>query len=107
MIRRPPRSTLFPYTTLFRSPPTFLLVLAYDGTDYRGWQIQPDARTVQGVLRDAARRLAADARVTGASRTDAGVHALRQVASLTLSSELTPRAVVPALNATPPRDVRV
>ncbi len=82
-------------------------MLAYDGTDYRGWQIQPDARTVQGVLRDAARRLAADARVTGASRTDAGVHALRQVASLTLSRELTPRVVVRALNATLPRDVRV
>src|SRR5438309_1982822 len=69
--------------------------------------MQPDARTVQGVLRDAARRLAADARVTGASRTDAGVHALRQVASLTLSSELTPRVVVRALNATLPGDVRV
>jgi tRNA pseudouridine38-40 synthase len=82
-------------------------VLAYDGTDYRGWQLQPDARTVQGVLRDAARRLAADARVIGASRTDAGVHALRQVASLTLSRELAPEVVVRALNATLPRDVRV
>src|SRR5438034_9931858 len=49
--------------TAIASPSTFLLVLAYDGTDYRGWQIQPDSRTVQGVLRDAARRLAPDARL--------------------------------------------
>src|SRR2546429_9294885 len=105
MIRRPPRSTLFPYTTLFRSPPTFLLVLAYDGTDYRGWQIQPDARTVQGVLRDAARRLAPDARVTGASRTDAGVHALRQVVSLTLSGRRAPGVVLRALNRSEERRV--
>ena len=82
-------------------------MLAYDGTDYRGWQIQPDARTVQGVLRDAARRLAPDARVTGASRTDAGVHALRQVVSLTLSGRRAPGVVLRALNAALPRDVRV
>ena len=82
-------------------------MLAYDGTDYRGWQIQPDSRTVQGVLRDAARRLAPDARVTGASRTDAGVHALRQVVSLTLSGRRAPGVVLRALNATLPRDVRV
>ena len=82
-------------------------MLAYDGTDFRGWQIQPGARTVQGVVLDAARRLAADARVTGASRTDAGVHALRQVASLTLSSALAPRVVLRALNAALPGDVRV
>jgi tRNA pseudouridine38-40 synthase len=82
-------------------------VLAYDGTDYRGWQIQPGARTVQGVVLDAARRLAADARVTGASRTDAGVHALRQVASLTLSTALASRVVLRALNAALPCDVRV
>jgi len=82
-------------------------VLAYDGTEYHGWQIQPGARTVQGVLLDAARRLAADAKVIGASRTDAGVHALRQVASLTLRGGLTTRAVRGALNAALPRDVRV
>jgi tRNA pseudouridine38-40 synthase len=82
-------------------------VLAYDGTDYHGWQVQPGARTIQGVLLDAARRLAADARAVGASRTDAGVHALRQVASLTMRTGLAARAVLGALNATLPRDVRV
>jgi len=84
----------------------FLLVLAYDGTDYHGWQIQPGARTVQGVVLDAARRLAADAKVIGASRTDAGVHALRQVASLTMSTGLAARVILRALNAALPHDVR-
>jgi len=81
-------------------------VLAYDGTDYHGWQIQPGARTVQGVVLDAARRLAADAKVIGASRTDAGVHALRQVASLTISTGLSARVILRALNAALPHDVR-
>src|SRR5207245_2319775 len=88
------------------SPATFLLVLAYDGTDFHGWQIQPGARTVQGVVLDAARRLAADAKVIGASRTDAGVHALRQVASLTMSTGLAVRVILRALNAALPHDVR-
>ena len=81
-------------------------MLAYDGTDYHGWQIQPGARTVQGVVLDAARRLAADAKVIGASRTDAGVHALRQVASLTVSTGLAVRVILRALNAALPHDVR-
>ena len=60
---------------------TFKLVLAYDGTDFHGWQVQPDAPTVQGAVLEAARRfLDPDPRVVGASRTDAGVHALRQTA---------------------------
>src|SRR5207248_1744223 len=69
---------------------TFRLVLSYDGTDYHGWQAQAGARTVQGTLVQAARdRFGADTRVTGASRTDAGVHALGQVASLTTAARIT------------------
>jgi tRNA pseudouridine38-40 synthase len=84
------------------------LVVAYDGTAYAGWQIQPDAPTVQGLLTDAARQLLGPtARVTGASRTDAGVHALGQVVSVSTDSTLSPAAVRGALNATLPRDVRV
>ncbi len=84
------------------------LLLAYDGTAYHGWQIQPDAPTVQGALADALRPLAGAAvRVVGASRTDAGVHALGQVASVVSEKVLTPPVVRAALNATLPRDVRV
>lgn len=95
--------------SLLVTPRTFRLMLSYDGTAYAGWQIQPDAPTVQGLIRTAARTLCGpDARVTGASRTDAGVHALRQVASLTTrTSTLTPAAILGALNAALPRDVRV
>lgn len=70
--------------------------------------MQPDAPTVQGAVLEAARRfLGADARVTGASRTDAGVHALRQTASLSTQATLAPAAVQAALNAALPPSVRV
>ena len=70
--------------------------------------MQPDAPTVQGAVLEAARRfLGADARVTGASRTDAGVHALRQTASLSTEATLAPAAVQAALNAALPPSVRV
>jgi tRNA pseudouridine38-40 synthase len=83
-------------------------VLAYDGTGLHGWQIQPDTPTVQGRLVEAARALfPRDVRVVGASRTDAGVHALGQVASLTADSALPPAVVQAALNARLPRDIRV
>jgi tRNA pseudouridine38-40 synthase len=83
-------------------------VLSYDGTAYAGWQIQPDATTVQGLLTAAARPLLGpDVRVVGASRTDAGVHALGQVASLRTDSMLVPEAVRGALNAALPADIRI
>jgi tRNA pseudouridine38-40 synthase len=83
-------------------------VLAYDGTGFHGWQMQPDAPTVQGTLRAAARRLfEGEVRVVGASRTDAGVHALRQTAALTADSVLSAATVQAALNAHLPREIRV
>lgn len=83
-------------------------MLSYDGTDYAGWQSQPDPPTIQALLTREVRRLCGDdARVTGASRTDAGVHALRQTVSLTTSSALPPPAILGALNAALPPDVRV
>jgi tRNA pseudouridine38-40 synthase len=83
-------------------------VLSYDGTDYHGWQVQTGARTVQGTLLQAARRrFGADTRVTGASRTDAGVHALGQVASLTTAARISAAGLRGALNADLPRDIRV
>lgn len=90
----------------------FRLTLAYDGTDFLGWQSQGrrgDARTVQGVLEAALGRLADGARVVvaGAGRTDAGVHAVGQVASFDLPRELGPAELLRALNAMLPEDVRV
>ena len=87
---------------------TYRLVLAYDGTGFHGWQIQTDLPTVQGALLAAARPLfEGEMRLTGASRTDAGVHAVGQAATLTGISTLPPAAVQGALNARLPREVRV
>ena len=87
---------------------TYRLVLAYDGTGLHGWQTQPDVPTVQGTLVAAAGRLfAGDVRVTGASRTDSGVHALGQTAALTADSTLSAAIVQAALNAHLPREIRI
>jgi tRNA pseudouridine38-40 synthase len=84
------------------------VMIAYDGTAYSGWQIQPGRPTVQGLVVAAARALLGEGiRVTGASRTDAGVHALRQVVSIRGARELAAGVVERALNATLPRDIRV
>jgi tRNA pseudouridine38-40 synthase len=84
------------------------LLVAYDGTAYRGWQVQRDPATVQGLLAEALRPLLGKAvRLTGASRTDAGVHALGQVATFESPRPLGPEVVRAALNATLPRDIRV
>ena len=88
--------------------PTFKIVLAYDGTDFVGWQRQANGVSIQGLIEDALRALdGRDVTVTGAGRTDAGVHALGQVAAFTIARELAPDAVVRALNAHLPHAVRV
>jgi tRNA pseudouridine38-40 synthase len=86
----------------------YRLTLAYDGTDFEGWQRQRQARTVQGVLERALARLAGGATVSvaGAGRTDAGVHALGQVASFELARVWEPPQLQSALNALLPDDVR-
>lgn len=89
--------------------PRFRLTLEYDGSDFRGWQVQSGgARTVQGTLEAAASDLFGRAvAVAGAGRTDAGVHAEGQVASLAVETELAPEAVRRALNARLPEDLVV
>jgi tRNA pseudouridine38-40 synthase len=63
----------------------FKLTIAYDGTDFAGWQVQPGKRTIQGMLERALKRITSESlQVIGSGRTDAGVHALAQVASCTL-----------------------
>jgi tRNA pseudouridine38-40 synthase len=86
----------------------YRITLAYDGTDYHGWQMQADQRTVQGVLEEVLQRLAGKpVKAHGAGRTDAGVHAEGQVVSFRLEREWEGSALRRALNANLPLDVRV
>jgi tRNA pseudouridine38-40 synthase len=88
---------------------TFRLTLEYDGAAFEGWQIQPGGRrTVQGVLEIALARVTRErVRAVGSGRTDAGVHAEGQVASVRLETELDPERMRRALNAALPDDVAV
>jgi tRNA pseudouridine38-40 synthase len=84
------------------------LVLAYDGSEFHGWQVQPDRLTVQGALRDALARITGeDVLPQGSGRTDAGVHALGQVASFALSAPIPEANLARALNRTLPASIRV
>src|SRR5215208_3438286 len=87
---------------------TLKITLAYDGTRYVGWQRQADGESVQGVLEDALARFeGAAVTVHGAGRTDAGVHALGQVASATVTFTHPVETLLRALNAQLPDDIRV
>lgn len=84
------------------------LVLAYDGTPYLGWQVQPQGPTVQSVLEAALERITGEAAaVKGSGRTDAGVHALGQVANFHTKARLPPGAFVAALNSVLPPTIAV
>jgi tRNA pseudouridine38-40 synthase len=97
-----------PPTAALSEPRAYWLVLSYDGTTFHGWQVQPDVPTVQGALLAAAGRVfSGDVRIVGASRTDAGVHALRQSVALRVTSALPAASVQAALNAHLPREIRV
>jgi tRNA pseudouridine38-40 synthase len=84
------------------------LILAYDGTDFAGWQVQPGLLTVQGSLSDAITRVTREQVVLhGSGRTDAGVHALGQVASFHTESPIPASNLLIALNDTLPSCIRV
>ncbi|HST22870.1 MAG TPA: tRNA pseudouridine(38-40) synthase TruA [Blastocatellia bacterium] len=86
----------------------YKITIQYDGTNYHGWQIQPDGRTIQGELTRALSLL--DHRhvtVHGAGRTDAGVHAEGQVASFLLERDCEPIYLRDAINGNLDRDIRV
>lgn len=84
------------------------LTLAYDGTDFHGWQRQPDHPTVQQCLEDAVARITGgNVHVWGSGRTDAGVHALNQVANFKTDCPIPCQNLVKALNNTLPASVRV
>jgi len=83
-------------------------VVEYDGTDFSGWQRQPGVRTVQACIEDALRELTGQAaRVRGAGRTDAGVHAAGQVFSVSLAARIPEGGLLRGLNSILPADVAV
>jgi tRNA pseudouridine38-40 synthase len=87
---------------------TLKITLWYDGTAFSGWQRQEEARTVQAVLEEAIAAIeGTPVTVTGAGRTDAGVHAAAQVASARIESRLAAADLLRAINARLPEDVRV
>ncbi len=84
------------------------LTLAYDGTDFHGWQIQPGQATIQGALADVLRKITQEnVQIHVAGRTDAGVHALGQVSHFKTHSELTAEEFQRAFNALLPPAIRV
>ncbi len=86
----------------------FRITVAYDGTSYGGWQIQPNANTVQAELQAVLKRLGGgEVLVHGSGRTDAGVHARGQVAHFDFPRPFAPDMLVRAMNACLPPDIRV
>ncbi|MFY9745980.1 MAG: tRNA pseudouridine(38-40) synthase TruA [Acidobacteriaceae bacterium] len=84
------------------------LTLAYDGTDYYGWQVQPDRATIQGTLAQAIEQVTGERVLPqGSGRTDAGVHAHGQVASLVLNAAIPAENFLCALNRRLPEAIRV
>jgi len=84
------------------------LTVAYDGTNYAGWQIQPSQPTIQAAIIDAWRAITGEeASITASGRTDAGVHALGQVVGLATQSELPAERLLRGLNAKLPEDILV
>jgi tRNA pseudouridine38-40 synthase len=89
-------------------PQNWKLTLAYDGTDFHGWQVQPGEPTVQGELQSALHRILGESPLPqGSGRTDAGVHALAQVASFPLQARIPPANLLRALNRTLPAAIRI
>ena len=85
-----------------------MLTVAYDGTRYHGWQLQPNGETIEGILnRCLSALLGEKIEVTGASRTDAGVHALGNVAVFDTASRIPADKISYALNRSLPEDIRI
>ncbi len=88
--------------------PTILLTIAYDGTNYSGWQIQPNGLAVQQVVEDALEKLLGErVQVRSSGRTDAGVHARAMAAAFTTSRDIPMKAFVEGTNRFLPDDISV
>jgi len=86
----------------------YKLVLSYDGTDYHGWQRQPDRKTIQGTIEESLVKIIGEkVSVIGAGRTDAGVHAQGQAAHFQAAAHLQEKELLRALNAILPGDIQV
>lgn len=99
-----------PQSALQKTPPsrTWRLTLSYDGTDFRGWQVQPGEVTIQGELQNALGRITGESPLPqGSGRTDAGVHALAQAASFVLNAPIPDDNLLRALNRTLPSSIRI
>ena len=84
------------------------MTIEYDGTGYHGWQVQSNLKTVQGVMKEMIARITGErVKLIASSRTDAGVHALGQVATFKTGSSLDARSLKRALNSVLPQDIRV
>lgn len=84
------------------------IIIEYDGTDYHGWQCQGDLPTIQKTIEDALRQITGkNVKITGSGRTDAGVHAMGQVASFLTETQLDYETLRKALNSTLPRDISI
>lgn len=95
-------------TMIANAARTWKLILSYDGSDFHGWQVQPHLPTIQGELREAIARITGETVLPqGSGRTDAGVHALSQVASFALSAPIPETNLLRALNRTLPPTIRV
>lgn len=89
-------------------PALWKITLSYDGTPFHGWQVQPGLPTVQGTLAQALHHITGDTVLPqGSGRTDAGVHALAQVASFSLAAPIPPANLHRALNRALPSSIRV
>jgi tRNA pseudouridine38-40 synthase len=87
---------------------TLKLTIAYDGTAYAGWQLQPEKPTIQGTLENAIAKVTGrHVRILASGRTDAGVHALGQVVGFRTDTTLPPEVLLRAINANLPHDVAV
>ncbi len=85
---------------------TLKLTIEYDGTEYQGWQVQPKGLTIQGVLEETLKKLTGEeVRLIGSGRTDAGVHALGQVAHFKTNSSMDLHSMEKALNSLLPKDI--
>ncbi len=91
--------------------PTWKLELEYEGTRYRGWQMQHNAKSIQGEMQEAARQLfTSKTEIYGSGRTDAGVHAIAQIAHLKvpdLTANITPRQIQHGFNDVLPHDINI
>lgn len=84
------------------------MLASYDGTDYHGWQVQPGLPTIQGTLEEVVSEIEGrSVQVAGSGRTDAGVHALAQVAAFSIENPIPVENLRRAMNRLLPRDIRV